>query len=195
MSASSNHCAGFKVVAVRMNQCAFRLNVSHLPSSAHVRERNCCSVFAVTMIVDPSRVDSIQRIIHATSADLPIPRPDATANLNISGRSSVWFRCMCIAISRNIFSCHLRGPSNSSRGVPFSPQGKINLTKFTGSSLMFIDQISVINCFSCCGEYFILVPCIFSNSFSYVYWLVGCLDCYQCWCVCFCFWIGLLPIL
>src|SRR6056300_304534 len=130
--------------------------VSHLPNSAQVLDLSCCSVLAVTIIVAPSLVESIQMINQATNADLPIPRPDATANLNISGNSMLLFLCMCVVISRKIFSCHLRGPSKCSRGVSFCPHGKANLTKFNGSSLMFIDHSSVINCFSCFGSYFIL---------------------------------------
>ena len=73
------------MVAVLANQCELSESVSHLPSSAQVRERNCCSVLAVTMMVEPSLVDSIHKISQDTKADLPIPRPEATAIRNISG--------------------------------------------------------------------------------------------------------------
>ena len=63
--------------------------VSHFPNSAHVLERNCCSVFAVTIMVEPKRVESIQSINQDTKADFPIPRPLATARRNISGRSTL----------------------------------------------------------------------------------------------------------
>ena len=75
------------VVAVFDHQWELIDKVSHLPNSAHVLLLNCCSVLAVTITVDPHLVDNIQRIIQATKADLPIPRPEATAILNISGKS------------------------------------------------------------------------------------------------------------
>ena len=112
-------------------------------------------MLAVTMMVDPSLVDNIHKIIQDTKADLPIPRPEATAILNISGKSLVPFLAIWIVISRKIFSCHLRGPLKSSRGVSFIPQGNTNFTKFNGSSLMFIDHSSVINFFSSSALYFI----------------------------------------
>ena len=63
------------------NQWAFKLMATHLPSSAQVRLLSCCSVLAVTMHVPPSRVLMNQWISHPTNADLPGPRPDATALL------------------------------------------------------------------------------------------------------------------
>ena len=152
---SSNQEAGFNVVAVFANQCELIDRVSHLPSSAHVLDLNCCSVLAVTIIVAPRRVDSIHRIIQATRADLPIPRPDATASLNISGKSITSFLRMWLPMSRKISSCHLRGPVKSSRGVPSCPHANMYLTKFNGESLMFNDHISVISSSSCFGVYFI----------------------------------------
>ena len=154
-SASSNQAAGLTVVAVFANQCELIASVIHLPSSAHVRERSCCSVFAVTMMVEPSLVDNIQRINHETKADLPIPRPEATASLNISGSTLPLFLCICVVIFRKIFSCHFLGPEKCSRGVSFCPQGNTNLTKLSGSSLIPSDQISVISSFSASAPYFI----------------------------------------
>ena len=75
------------MVAVLLNQCEFIAKVSHFPNSAHVLERNCCSVFAVTIIVDPNLVDNIHNISQETNADFPIPRPLATAKRYISGKS------------------------------------------------------------------------------------------------------------
>ena len=157
ISASSNQAAGLIAVAVLVNQCELIASVSHLPNSAQVRERNCCSVLAVTIIVDPRRVESIQIMSQATRADLPIPRPEATASLNISGISTLSLRWICVVISRKIFSCHCLGPSKSSRGVSFCPQGKQYLTKLYGLSLTIGDHSSVINSCSCCGLYFILL--------------------------------------
>ena len=142
------------VVAVFANQCECMDSVSHFPNSAHVLLLSCCSVLAVTIMVEPSLVDNIHKMIQATKADLPIPRPEATASLNISGISIALFLWMCIEISRKIFSCHFLGPSKCSRGVLGSPQGNTNFTKFNGSSLMFNDQIEVINSFSSFGLYF-----------------------------------------
>src|SRR5210317_197265 len=129
--------------------------VSHLPNSAHVLVLSCCSVFAVTIMVAPNLVESIHKIIQETNADFPIPRPEPTANLNISGKSMASFFLIWFSISRKIFSCHLRGPVKCSRGVSFSPQGKTNLTKFNGSSLMLSDQTAVINSLSWLIGYFI----------------------------------------
>ena len=132
-------------------------SVSHLPNSAHVLLLSCCSVLAVTIMVAPSLVDSIQMIIHATKADLPIPRPEATANLNISGRSTTPFLWICIEISLKIFSCHFLGPEKCSRGVSFCPHGNTNLTKLYGSSLTLSDQMADISSFSSFTEYFIKI--------------------------------------
>jgi len=57
---------------------------SHFVISAHVTDRNCASEFADTIVVEPMRVDSIHITIQLTKADLPIPRPDATASRNVS---------------------------------------------------------------------------------------------------------------
>ena len=122
-------------------------------------------------MVEPSLVDSIHSINQDTKADLPIPRPDATANLNISGKSLTWFLCMCVEISLKIFSCHFLGPEKCSRGVLGSPHGKMNLTKFNGSSFIFIDQTEVINSFSCSGLYFIKK--IISTVYIYTHY-AGC---------------------
>jgi hypothetical protein len=70
---------------------------SHLVISAHVTDRNCASEFADTMVVDPMRDDSIHIVSHDTSADLPIPRPDAVAMRAVSKSSLPWF---CLMWSR-----------------------------------------------------------------------------------------------
>jgi len=114
------------VVAVFINQCELTESVSHFDSSAQVRERSCASVFAVTTMVAPRRVLNIHNMIHATKADLPMPRPEATASLNISGISSDSFLEIWFAISTKIFSCHLRGPVSLRGGCLLYPRGRYN---------------------------------------------------------------------
>ena len=57
-------------------------SASHLVISDQVIERSCASLLADTMVVAPMRVDSIHSTSQLTSADLPIPRPDAKALRN-----------------------------------------------------------------------------------------------------------------
>ena len=78
------HLAGMMRVAAISNQWLFSAIASHLVISAQVTDRSCASELADTMVVLPMRVDSIQCTSQLTSADLPIPRPDATALRKVS---------------------------------------------------------------------------------------------------------------
>ena len=73
------HCAGTSLVALISHQWAFIAIAVHLVSSPQVTLRSCASLLALTITEQPMRVDSIHRISQDTSADFPIPRPDATA--------------------------------------------------------------------------------------------------------------------
>jgi hypothetical protein len=53
--------------------------VAHFVSSPQVTDLNCGSLLALTITLDPIRVDSIHKMSHDTSALFPIPRPDAMA--------------------------------------------------------------------------------------------------------------------
>ena len=68
--------------------------VLHFASSPHVTLLSWFSVLALTITLAPTRVVSIQRISHATSADLPGPRPEAMAFCNTSIRSGFLFFLM-----------------------------------------------------------------------------------------------------
>jgi hypothetical protein len=56
--------------------------VVHFVNSPQVTDRNCASLFALTITLAPIRVLNIHKINQLTNADFPIPRPDATADLN-----------------------------------------------------------------------------------------------------------------
>ena len=143
-------------VADISNQWLFISIASHLVISAHVTERNWASELAETMMVDPMRVVTIHRMSHDTSADLPIPRPEATANRNTSNVSASTlplFAAMCVFRSRNTSRCHLRGPRKCSSGVPFSPHGKAKLTNASGSLAMAGDHSLLMRSCSSAEEY------------------------------------------
>ena len=75
-------CAGslaWILVASKSNQWRAIKSGNHFASSAHVFVLSCVDVFAVTTPFVSVNVDNDQRINHETSADLPIPCPDATA--------------------------------------------------------------------------------------------------------------------
>jgi hypothetical protein len=57
---------------------------AHLDSSPQVTDLNCASELALTTTLDPMRVESIHKMSQLTNADLPIPRPDATAARRVS---------------------------------------------------------------------------------------------------------------
>jgi hypothetical protein len=57
---------------------------AHLDSSPQVTDLSCASELALTTTLDPIRVLSIHRMSQLTKADLPIPRPDATAARSVS---------------------------------------------------------------------------------------------------------------
>ena len=77
---SANHLAGVTRVALISNQWLLIIIASHLVISDQVIDRSCASLLADTIVVLPIRVDSIHSISQDTSADLPIPRPEATAS-------------------------------------------------------------------------------------------------------------------
>ena len=70
------------LVADTSNQWLLMDMDSHFVISAHVTDLSCDSELADTMTVAPIRVDNIQCSSQLTKADLPIPRPDATASRN-----------------------------------------------------------------------------------------------------------------
>jgi outer membrane protein len=90
----------------------------------------------ISEAVEPILVASIQIVIHETSADLPIPRPDDIASCKTSKSVLPWFSLMCLAMSSSTSRCHLRGPVKCSSGVPLTPQGKANITNASGLSLI-----------------------------------------------------------
>lgn len=106
---------------------------NHLVISAHVTDLSCASELADTMVVDPMRVDSIQITSQDTSADLPMPRPELVAILNVSKSILPLFFSMCTASSCSTSRCHRRGPEKCSSGVPGCPHGKAYSTNFSGS--------------------------------------------------------------
>ena len=77
---SASHFAGVTRVALISNQWLLIIIASHLVISDQVIERSCASLLADTIVVLPIRVDSIHSTSQLTSADLPIPRPEATAS-------------------------------------------------------------------------------------------------------------------
>ena len=81
-------------VALISNQWLCSAIASHFVISAHVTARSCASELALTMVVEPMRVVSIQMTIQLTSADLPIPRPDAIAKRSTLSASAVRFSLM-----------------------------------------------------------------------------------------------------
>ena len=89
-------------------------------------------MLAVTTPRVSESVDSAHRMIQATSADLPMPWPEATASRTAS--SGVLSRCSrprprLSSISR----CQGSGPLSPASAVPARPQGKANCTKPRGS--------------------------------------------------------------
>ena len=143
-------------VADISHQWLFISIASHLVISAHVTERSWASELAETMTVDPIRVVTIHRMSHDTSADLPIPRPEATARRNTSKSTLPPLAAMWVFRSRNTSRCHLRGPRKCSSGVPFSPHGKAKLTKASGSLASAGDHNLLIKSVSSCEEYFVV---------------------------------------
>ena len=144
-----SHCAGTSLVAEISHQCAFITIVDHLVSSPQVTERNCASLLALTMVVEPIRVVIIHRISQLTSADLPIPRPDAIAKRRVSRLT--WFPLMCSASPRSTSRCHLRGPLNFANGVFGCPHGNANSTKASGSFAILGDHNFAISVCSSAG--------------------------------------------
>ena len=131
---------------------------SHLVISAQVTDRSWLSELADTSVVDPILVESIQMVSHETSADLPIPRPDAVAILNVSKSTLPLFCLMCSPRSRNTSRCHLRGPVKCSSGVFGWPHGNVIITNASGSFLIWGDQRRDINAISPSASY--LVVCM-----------------------------------
>ena len=126
--------------------------LSHFVISAHVTLRSCDSELADTMVVEPILVVSIQITSHETSADLPIPRPDDVAILNVSKSIFPLLERMWSRSVSSTSRCHTRGPSKCSRGVPGFPHGNANRTKASGSSLIcWLHSVAMSFC-SSCGE-------------------------------------------
>ena len=97
---SVSHLAGVSLVALISHQWALMTIVDHLVSSPHVTERSCASLLALTMTELPIRVASIHKMSHDTKADLPIPRPDATAARSVFMSSLPRLWLMCALMSR-----------------------------------------------------------------------------------------------
>ena len=137
---SVSHCAGFRLVAVGSHQCALIAIVTHLVNSPHVTLRNWFSLLADTITELPMRVLSIHKINQLTNADLPTPRPDDTAlrMASINSPLVIFSRLSRIKsrILRNVLRCHALGLLKFSSGVFFCPQGNVNNTKVSGSSLI-----------------------------------------------------------
>ena len=132
-TSSVSHLAGISLVALTSNQWLLIDIASHLVISAHVTDRNWLSEFAEMMVVEPIRVDSIQIVSQLTKADLPIPRPDATASLSVSKSTLPLFCLMCSLSADSTSRCHLRGPVKCSSGVPAFPHGNTSVTNASGS--------------------------------------------------------------
>ena len=141
--------AGTSFVALTSHQCAFIAIVAHLVNSPQVTVLNWFSLLADTMTELPIRVLSIHRINHATSALLPIPRPELTAIRSASMSSTPWFALMWFVMSRSTLRCHLRGPLNLASGVFSTPHGNMNSTKLSGSSLIWgLHSFAISDCSS-----------------------------------------------
>ena len=140
-------------VADTSNQWLCKLMDNHLVISAQVTDLSCASELADTMVVDPMRVDSIQMTNQLTSADLPMPRPEDVAILNVSKSSLPLFCLMWSVRSCSTSRCHLRGPWKFSSGVPFCPHGNEYSTNFSGSSLSAGVHSCAISAISSCAEY------------------------------------------
>ena len=106
-------------MALTSNQWLFKLMASHLVISAQVTERSCDSLFAEITVVEPIRVESIQRVSQLTNADFPIPRPEEVAILKVLKSSRLLLALMWAVRSVSTSRCHLRGPVKFSNGVPF----------------------------------------------------------------------------
>ena len=77
-------------------------------------------------------VDSAHRMIQATSADLPMPWPEATAIRTASpGVASRRFRSRPSRSSTS--HCQGSGPLSPASAEPGRPHGKANFTKARGS--------------------------------------------------------------
>ena len=85
------HFAGDTLVALISNQCLLMDIANHFVISAHVTLRNCDSEFAETIVVPPMRVEKNHSTIQLTSADFPIPRPDAVAIRRTDGSTAPAF--------------------------------------------------------------------------------------------------------
>ena len=147
-TSSVSHLAGMMRVAAISYQWLLSDIASHLVISAHVTLRSWASELADTIVVDPMRVDSIQMTSQLTRADLPIPRPDATASRNVSNSILPLFCLMWSRRSRRMSRCHLRGPLKCSSGVPGSAHGNVSSTNASGSSLIAGDHSLDINSIS-----------------------------------------------
>ena len=110
------------------------------------------------------RVDINHSTIQLTNADLPIPRPLATAKRKVLKSILPLFSLICWAISRSTSRCHLRGPVKCSSGVPFCPHGNVNSTNANGSFFIAGDHSLLISAISSWAEYLISCTCVF---FSY----------------------------
>ena len=107
---SVSHLAGVTLVALISYQWLLISIANHFVISAHVTERNCASLLALTITLDPMRVVIIHSTSQLTSADLPIPRPDAMAIRNTLKSTLPLFDLMCSFRSRSTCRCHARGP-------------------------------------------------------------------------------------
>ena len=136
-----SHAAGARLVAEGSHQCELMAIATHLVNSPQVTLRNWFSLLALTMTDEPILVDSIHRMSQLTSADLPIPRPEATAlRMAWSTALGSLLARTCLAISRSTSRCQARGPLKCSSGVSFCPQGKTNMTNASGSLASMGDQ-------------------------------------------------------
>src|SRR6476659_6253343 len=120
------------LVAVNLNQCLQMQRRYHLLTSAQVLVRSWLSVFAVTTPLVSSRVDMAQITSQETSADLPIPWPDATAIWIASDRPVITPARSFCPISSSTSRDQVSGPSGNLVSSP-CPQSKAYRTKPSGS--------------------------------------------------------------
>jgi len=108
------------LVASNLNQCRQISRLNHFDTSGHVLVRSWSPVLAVITTLVSGAVASPQRITQDTSADLPIPCPDAVAMRSAPSMSSA---VRASAMMFNVSICHGRGPVSFASSVPGSPHG------------------------------------------------------------------------
>ena len=94
-----------------------------MASSGQVLVRSWPSVLALTTPRVSGKVDIAHRMIQDTSADLPMPWPEATALRTASPAS-----CTPLPSATRMSSCQGSGPFSGASAVPSMPQGKAYMT-------------------------------------------------------------------